>query len=205
MSGRVARVRPHEEIEGIRTAQASFLGRVEGLDEAAGRRPSQLPGWTVAHVLAHVAANAESVSRRLRGCIAGEVVDQYPGGEQGRADEIERLSTEPVGNLVERVRVTNAEVLEVIAAMPDDGWDRQSRAVGGELRPAHSVLWSRWRECVVHETDLGLGHTPADWPPALVQRWLPDAVAGLTERSDPAALLGWEVGRGPAPALEPWG
>jgi hypothetical protein len=109
---------------------------------------------------------------------------------------------------VERVRQTNAQVLDVVAAfdpLPDEVWDRVSRAVGGELRPAHAVVWSRWRECVVHHTDLGLGHTAADWPPALVERWLPDALAGLPDRSDHAALLGWAVGRAPAPDLADWG
>lgn len=197
--------RPDQEIDGIRTAQASFLSAVQGLDEDTVRRPSALPGWTVAHVIAHVAANADSVTRRLRGCLAGEVVDQYPGGAEGRAREIEELSGRGLADLVAMVARTNAEVLDVVGEMPDDAWDRESRAVDGQLRPAHLVLWSRWRECVVHETDLGLGHTPADWPEAMVERWLPEAVAGLPERSDHAALLGWAVGRAAAPDLAPWG
>ena len=201
-------MRPTEEIDGVRTAQRAFLAAVEGLDESSVRRPSALPGWSLAHVLAHVAANADSVTRRLRGCLAGEVVDQYPGGEQGRAEEIERLSAAGVVELVARVRTTNAEVLAVVAeleALPDEVWDRLSRAVGGRLVPARGVMWSRWRECVVHRTDLGLGHSVGDWPPALVERWLPDVLAGLPDRADHAALLGWAVGRGPAPELDAWG
>ena len=197
--------RPDQDIEGIRAAQASFLAAVQDLDEDTVRRPSALPDWTVAHVIAHVAANADSVTRRLRGCIADEIVDQYPGGAEGRAREIDELSRLTVHDLVDHVARSNAEVLEVVGAMPGDAWDRQSRTVGGELRPARTVLWLRWRECVVHETDLGLGHTPADWPIELVERWLPDAMAGLPERADKAALLGWAVGRGPAPQLAPWG
>ena len=202
--------RPDQEIEGIRTAQASFLAAVERLDDEAVRRPSALPDWTVAHVIAHVAANADSVTRRLSGSAIGEVVDQYPGGPEGRQREIEQLASLPAAELVAMVRRTNAEVLEAIDALdaldvPDDPWDRQSRTVDGTLRPARGVVWSRWRECVVHETDLGLGHTVADWPAGLVERWLPDALAGLPDRTDPAALLGWLAGRAPAPELTPWG
>jgi maleylpyruvate isomerase len=197
--------RPDEDIDGIRTAQASFLAAVVGLDDEVGRQPSRLPGWTIAHVVAHVAANGDSVTRRLLGCIAGEVVDQYPGGLQGREREIEELSALPLSRLIGKVRDSNDEVLQTIARMPDDAWDRESRGVGGELRPAHAVVWSRWRECVVHQTDLGLGHSSADWPPALVARWLPDALAGLSDRAEPSALLGWAVGRGEPPQLQPWG
>jgi hypothetical protein len=57
---------------------------------------------------------------------------------------------------------------------------------------------SRWREVVVHHGDLGLGPVPL--PPALVEVWLPR----LAERSDPAELLGWVIGRGEPPVLAPW-
>jgi maleylpyruvate isomerase len=103
------------------------------------------------------------------------------------------------------VRRSSADVDAILDEVPDDGWDRLSRTVDGVLRPARAVVFSRWREVVVHHTDLGLGFSVADWPPALVSLWLPDALAGLPARTDPSALLAWTVGRGPAPDLQPWG
>jgi maleylpyruvate isomerase len=66
-------------------------------------------------------------------------------------------------------------------------------------------VFSRWREVEVHHVDLGLGYEPTDWPAELVARWLPTVVRELPDRTDPTALLAWALGRGPAPALGPWG
>ena len=63
----------------------------------------------------------------------------------------------------------------------------------------------RWREVEVHLVDLGIGVTAADWSQGLVDRALPNLLAGLGGRSDPRQLMAWMVGRGPAPHLEPWG
>lgn len=198
-------MRPTADIDGCRAAQAAVLRAVEGLDDEAVRRPSLLPGWTVAHVIGHLVGNADSVTRRLQGVLEDRAVDQYPGGEKGRADEIDRLALLPAAELVAAVRRSNAAVDAILDEVPDDAWDRLSRAVGGALRPATAVVFSRWRESVVHHTDLGLGYLPSQWPPLMVERWLPDALAGLAHRADPAELLAWAVGRGPVPDLAPWG
>jgi maleylpyruvate isomerase len=198
-------MRPDLEIEGCRAAQELLDERLDGLDAGALRRPSLLPGWSVAHVLGHLVGNAESVVRRLRGVVEDRVTDQYPRGEQGRADEIEALALLPRDALLVAVRRSSAEVGAIFDEVPDEAWDRLSRSVSGKLLPAHLVVFSRWREVVVHHTDLGLGFSVAEWPPALVSRWLPDALAGLPARTDPSALLAWAIGRGPAPEPEPWG
>ena len=76
----------------------------EGLGDGDVRRPSRLPGWTVGHVLAHVARNADSHRRRTEGAAVNEVVDQYPGGYAGRASEIEAGAGRPASELIVDVR-----------------------------------------------------------------------------------------------------
>ncbi len=196
--------RPTVEIDGCREAQRVLLARVLTLDDAVLRRPSLLPGWTVGHVLGHLTSNADSVVRRLRGVIEGRVLDQYVGGAGGRAAEIEQLARLPYAEMLAGLQRSSAEVDGILGEVPDDGWDRLSRSVSGSLVPAHQVVFSRWREVEVHHGDLGLGHTPADWPEALVTRWMPGALAGLADRADPTALVAWVAGRGPAPELAPW-
>ncbi len=198
-------MKPTVEIEGCRAAHAELDRRLAGLTEKTIRRISALPDWTVAHTLAHIARNADSVVRRLRGVIDDQVMDQYVGGQAGRVAEIESSAGQPVAELLADVRASSAAVEEIIGIVPDDAWDRLSRSVSGDLTPAHRVVYSRWREVEVHHVDLGLGYTPADWPVALVERWLPELVQGLAGRADHAALLAWMIGRGPTPDLGPWG
>jgi maleylpyruvate isomerase len=196
---------PLAEVAGVARAQAALAETIDGLTDDVSRRPSLLPGWTVGHVLTHLARNADSVVRRLGGAAAGTVVDQYPGGADGRARDIEAGAGRPAAELVADVLGTNAAVDAALAAFPAEAWERLTRSVGGAEVPARAVVFSRWREVEVHHADLGLGHGPADWPDDLVERWLPHAQEQFLRGADQRELLAWLVGRGPAPRLAPWG
>jgi len=198
-------VRPTMEIDGCRVAHRILNARLAGLTERTIRQPSRLPDWSVAHVLAHLGGNADSVVRRLQGAIDDQLVDQYAGGWEGRAAEIEESAALPVDELLAYVSASAAEVDHILDRVPLPAWDRPSRGVGGEERPARFVVFSRWREVEVHHVDLGLGYRPADWPEALVARWLPEVLAELPRRTDAGELLAWTIGRGAAPPLRPWG
>jgi len=195
---------PTVEIAGCRAAHEKLSVTLEPLTEATIRAPSRLPGWTVGHVLAHLARNADSVLRRLLGAIEDRVVDQYAGGPRGRAAEIERSAALSLEVLVADVRTSSAAVDRVVEAVPGQAWERLTRSVSGALAPARLVVYSRWREVEVHLVDLGLGYTPAEWPAALVERWLPEALDGLPGRADQRELLRWISGRGAPPGLAPW-
>ena len=193
------------DIAGILRGQAALAATVTGLTDEVARGPSLLPGWSVGHVLSHVARNADSLVRRLEGAAAGRVVDQYAGGAEGRARDIEEGSGRPAAELVADVLATNGAVEAALAAFPDAAWDRVTRSVSGSEQPARDVVFSRWREVEVHHVDLGLGYTPAQWPGDLVERWLPHARVQFLDTVDQRTLLAWLVGRAPAPQLKPWG
>jgi maleylpyruvate isomerase len=196
---------PSGDIAGIARGQAALAATIADLTDELARRPSRLPGWSVGHVLTHVARNADSVVRRLEGAAAGRVVDQYAGGAEGRARDIEAGSGRPAAELVADVLATNRAVEAALAAFPDEAWGRLTRSVSGGEQPARDVAFSRWREVEVHHVDLGLGYTPAEWPGDLVERWLPHAKAQFLDTVDQRSLLAWLVGRAPAPQLESWG
>lgn len=191
-------------LRGIRESHALLDDHIAGLTDDDVRRPSLLPGWTVGHVLAHLARNADSVVRRLEGAMRGEVMDQYVGGPDGRAAEIERDAHRSARELVDDVRATSTAVEAACAAMPADAWSAMSRSVDGGLQTCSRVVFSRWREVEVHLVDLGLGHPADRWPADLVAAWLPDVLAGLPGRAEPATLLAWALGRGDAPELQSW-
>lgn len=195
---------PTLEIEGCRRARQALLATVARLTDDQARSPSLLPDWTVGHVLTHVARNADSVTRRLEGAARGEVVDQYPGGYAGRAADIAAGAGRPAAELVEDVRETAYRLEATCLALPAEAWDRPTRDVSGAERPARTTVFSRWREVVVHHTDLGMGYTPADWPADLVAAWLPRQLERLPRRADPRQLLAWTIGRAAPPALGPW-
>ena len=196
---------PIQYIDGCRRSHADLLAAIEDLTDEIARRASRLPEWSIGHVLSHVARNADSVVRRLEGAARGEVVDQYPGGFEGRRAEIEAGAMRQASALIADVRTSCLAAEAACEAMPADAWENITRAVGGREQPATVVVFSRWREVEVHHVDLGLGYTPDDWPHALVSAWLPSLLVALPERTDAHDLLAWCVGRAGAPDLAPWG
>jgi len=192
------------ELAALAASHRRLLATLEGLADDVARRPSRLPGWSVGHVLAHLARNADSVTRRLAGAARGEVVDQYAGGPEGRAAEIEAGAGRPAAELVADVRDSALACERAAAELPDDAWDRLGRSVEGDLHPVRRMLPGRIREVELHHVDLGLGYEPADWPPDFARAELERALAHMTERLDPGVFLGWLSGRGPAPQLPPW-
>jgi maleylpyruvate isomerase len=189
-------------VAGCVAAQIALDAELAGLDDATARRPSRLPEWSVGHVLTHIARNADSVVWRLEGAARGELRDQYPGGLEQRRADIEDGAGRPAAELVTDVRTSSAAVERVMAELPDAAWERPSRTARGVVEPSRDAVLSRWREVVVHHGDLGLRSVPI--PPGLVAAWLPLELPRLAERTDPAALLAWVIGRGDAPALTPW-
>jgi maleylpyruvate isomerase len=189
-------------LAGIRAADQALLADLAGLTDAQARQASALPGWSVGHDLTHIARNGDSVVRRLDGAARGEVLDQYVGGVAGRAADIEAGSSRSAAELVADVANAADGVQAAIERYPATAWDALSKGTKDGLGMSRQVVFARWREVAVHHADLGLG--PVALPPALVEAWLPEELAGLAQRTDPAALLAWILGRGPAPQLESW-
>ncbi|MEJ7647896.1 MAG: maleylpyruvate isomerase family mycothiol-dependent enzyme [Nakamurella sp.] len=195
---------PTEEIIGSRTAHDRLHVTLGTLTADQLQRPSLLPDWTIGHLLAHLVGNGESVIRRLNGAIDGQQVEMYPGGRAGRNAFIAEFAGAPLEELVGRLEHVDETLDELFRTLDPDVWDvvvlsrDDAPVLAGEL-PFH-----RWREVEIHLVDLGLGHTPADWSPELVERMLPGLIGDLRSRVEPADLAGWLVGRAPAPELGAW-
>ena len=193
---------PTALIDGCVAAHAALGASLDDISDDVARRPSRLPGWSVGHVLTHIARNADSVVWRLEGAARGEQRDQYPGGLEQRRDDIQAGAGRPASALVDDVRQTSAAVERVMADLPAAAWDARSRTSRGVVESSRDAVLSRWREVVVHHGDLGL--VPVPLPDALVEVWLPRELPRLAERSDSAELLSWIIGRGDPPELAPW-
>lgn len=168
-------------------------------------RASRLDGWTVSHVLSHLARNAEAMVRRIEAAERGELVDQYPGGPEGRTREIERGAHRRATEVLADLESWCAALDHSFARLSDEVWDRPVRTVGGGEHPVKLLPFRRWREVEVHMVDLDCGYDPVDWSDDLVERMLPRLLAGVRDRADDRQLMAWLLGRGDPPGLTPWG
>ncbi len=211
---------PADVIAHVRDAQRRFLDAIQPLDDGMVRQASLLPGWTVGHVIAHVARNADSHIRRSEAAARGETVEQYPGGYAGRAAEIESTASRGAAELVADARSSAERLDEVWASLPDSAWPMSTIDVGGRERALAELPSRRWQELEVHVVDLDVGVTHRDWPDDFVTAWLPRLRASLAARlpagaraPDPASIderdeLAWLYGRlvrDDLPTLAPWG
>jgi maleylpyruvate isomerase len=187
------------------------------LDGAVGA-PSGLPGWSVGHVLAHIARNADSFVHLTEAADRGEVADQYPGGVEQRNGDIEAGSRRSARELVRDVRTSIYALEQCWATVGGAAWQGEGRAFAG-MRPIRDLPFIRWREVNVHHADLGLGYTMAEWPAEYVRLeliraemlWAARRPMGLTSlpaqalAAEPRARLAWLLGRGVIDGLEPAG
>jgi maleylpyruvate isomerase len=184
-------VTPDIELAGAHEATARVRALVDRTAYLSA--PSLLPGWSRAHVVAHLAGNARSHVRMLQGTVEGTIKDQYPGGDAGRAADIEDLAARPADAVA--ALHSSAEELDALWQVAD--WDGLVRTLHGSPQPAHGLAWGRWREVEVHAVDLDAGYRPQDWPEPFLERLL----AELLARTDLPALDGVS---GPPHALAAW-
>ena len=79
---------PESDVEGCVRAHVRLRRVVAQMSDPDMGQPSNLPGWSVGHVLTHLARNAESMCVRIDAATRGELVDQYVGGADARAAAI---------------------------------------------------------------------------------------------------------------------
>lgn len=182
-----------------------------------GSAPSRLPGWTVGHVLTHLARNADSITAALEASGRGDVVERYADGVAGRTAAIEKGARRPPGELVDDVRRSIRRLERTWSDHP--AWDGRTIETHGQELPVWALPGLRWREVEVHRVDLGLGYEPEDWPAhylrvdlrALEMQWRARRPMGLTGlpaaalAAPPPTRLAWLLGRAEVNGLEPAG
>lgn len=183
-------------------AGTEFLGRlVDALPDDALRSASALPEWSRAHVVAHVARNAEALTRLATWARTGVETPMYADREQ-RAAEIESSAQAPAEVLRSELASTAGALDAALAALDDESWQAPVRSALGRAIPAAEVPWMRIREVWLHAVDLDAGAALADLPAEVVDALLDDVTATLSARDGcPAARLvpvdrerGWSLG-----------
>ena len=208
-------------------ADQRLVRTVDGLTGDDLAAPSLLPGWTRAHVVAHLALNGEALERVLVGQRHGTPRTMYDTPE-GRDRDIDDLAGADPTELRERLLAATTRFEQACAAMTqDDAAARFERTPGGQVMTVGSIPFMRLREVEIHHADLAAGYSPADWPATfcvalldsmtrreygepfrllardLARTWqLGDGEGGPVVAGDAAALAWWLTGRGDGEGLD---
>lgn len=133
-----------------------------GEDQLAG--DSLLPGWSRAHVVAHLALNAEGLAGALLGVREHRAVPMYES-QDARDRDIEELAAAEPSELRARFLAGITTVGEEIAELPENlAGTRIERTPGGRTFAAAAVPGMRLREVEIHHVDLDAGYLRSSWP-----------------------------------------
>jgi len=206
------------ELEGALAAHRTLEAHLARITDDDVVRPSLLPGWSVGHVLTHIARNADALANLLRAAARSEVGSMYPGGLEQRTADIDAGAVRGVTALVADVRASSSRLEAAFATTTDDAWQREGTGPMGAVA-IDEVPFRRWRETEVHHADLGLAYTWRDWPDEYVRRelqrltmlWSSRRAMGLTGfpaeamAVDDHHRVAWLLGRAGIEGLEPAG
>ena len=177
----------HDRID---DATQRLLGGARIMSEGDLRAPSLLPGWTRAHVLAHLARGADAMRNLLVGTRSGQVRPAYASAEARQAD-IDQGATMTAKDLMADLADSAMALRTVARQLPDEAWHVQLRILDSVPFPAAQILTRRLVELELHHCDLGAGYGPADWPAAFAAMELAEPMR--SQRQD-------RLGYAPSPA-----
>jgi maleylpyruvate isomerase len=189
----------------MRTGTEQVLAQVAKLSDAELAGPSALPGWSRAHVVAHLARNAEALMRLVAWARTGVETPMYPSRE-ARAADIAASAEHPPDRLRAELAATAVELDAALAALTPEQWRVEVRSALGRPLPAAQVPWMRIREVWLHAVDLDAGADVADVPDGVLDLLLDEVTATLSAADGcPAATVAptdrdreWRLGAGGA-------
>ena len=165
----------------IDLATQRLLGTARVITEPDLRAWSLLPGWTRAHVLAHLARGADAMRNLLVGARDGQDRPAYASAEARQAGIEHGAGLRPA-ELVADVAASAMALRALARQLPDQGWQVPVRILDSAPFPAAELLTRRLVEVELHHCDLGAGYTPAGWPAVFAAMELAEPMR--TERAD---------------------
>ncbi|HZG92345.1 MAG TPA: maleylpyruvate isomerase family mycothiol-dependent enzyme [Pseudonocardia sp.] len=176
---------------------AHLRGLMSRMADAAFAAPSLLPGWSRAHVLTHLARNADAMINLLDWARTGTPTPAYASREQ-RDRDIDDGATRPPQVIRDDVIGSSDRLAAAVRAMPQAAWAAEIGAPrGGGVMPASDVPWLRAREMWVHAVDLDVGASLADAPGPMLVELLDEVTAtmGTSGQSPPMELVATDLRR----------
>jgi maleylpyruvate isomerase len=153
-------ITPEKLLEELRRAADVVASTTAKLTDQDVEAPSELPGWTRGHVLAHVTGISNAMARQLEFAARGETIELYDGSYEGRTRAIEMAAGHSLAEHRADLDAALERALRAFGGLNDAGWRQPISYRGGVVFDGGLALW---RELVIHATDLGTGRGPETW------------------------------------------
>lgn len=170
-------------LDAVRVATERLGKIVVGLDDDMMREPSLLPGWTRAHVVTHLARNADALVNLLTWARTGVEHPMYASNADRDAD-IEEGADRLAQVLHEDLRAASDRLATAAAELSESEWQAVVTGRGGASFPAAEIPFLRLGEVWVHLVDLDAGFTLDDAPAEHLDALLGIAVSKYVNRTD---------------------
>ena len=144
------------------TATQRLIDDARIMTEPDLRAPSLLPGWSRAHVVAHLARGADAMRNLLAGARAGQDRPAYASA-QARSADIDESAAAGATELVKDLADSAMALRTVALQLPDEAWRYQVRVLDSARFPASQLLTRRLAEVELHHCDLGIGYGHDQW------------------------------------------
>lgn len=125
-------MRPRHAIETALVGHGELLAATAGLNDIEIRRPSLLPDWSRARVIAHLAHKSRSHVAVFDAAAIGDVREQYPEGRRAAEAETEAWSHRSAGELCDLLRDGFSALERAWDGLPDSAWLRRGHSSAGE-------------------------------------------------------------------------
>ncbi len=176
-----------ENLDLLDRQTALLVDDLSGLPADGWQEPSLCPGWTRAHIAAHLARNADALVNLVRWAEDGQERPAY-ASEESRDRDIEEGAHRDPKELVDDVADTAARFREACSALLGPAGDAEIRSRTGNRITGGQLPAMRLLEVVFHHVDLRL------------EFGFDDVDHGWVDRTLRRGVRQWEAG-GDAPAL----
>ncbi|MDD0857318.1 maleylpyruvate isomerase N-terminal domain-containing protein [Arthrobacter alpinus] len=133
---------PQHASQLCREAKLRLAGRVAQLSDEDIASPSLLPGWSVGHILTHLARNADGHARRLSGALEAKTFRNMLAVRISAGRKLS-LDLRPAAEIIEDLKSSMVQLEEVFERCTAAGWPNGQLLGGGHYGasecPAHRL------------------------------------------------------------------
>lgn len=159
-----------------------LLATVDSLSESEMAGPSRHPGWTLGHVVTHLARNADALSNLIDWAVSGEETAGYES-EESRDKEIEEGASRHYREIKKDLREASDRFASKVHLLRGDLATEEVRLLDHTIE-ARDLVALREYEVIIHHYDLGTVWTIEEADPEAQLDALEMAVGLFSDRDD---------------------